>query len=95
MSLELVVISANILQGSIPVLSLVAHFPQWKKLVSNKSSNDISLRSWTIWTISALISIFYAVVQYYVTGSGITLVFSNISVLACVLITIYLVLLYR
>lgn len=40
-------------------------------------------------------AVFYAVVQYLVTGMGITLVISSIAILIFVLVTVYLVLRYR
>lgn len=92
---ESIINTANFLQSFIPVLSLIGYLPQWKKLVRTKSSNDISLRSWIIWTVVYLIAAFYAVVQYQVTGIGVALVISSITVLMFVLVTVYLVLMYR
>ena len=87
--------TANFLQSFIPILSLIGYLPQWRKLVRTKSSNDLSLRSWVIWTAVSLMAVFYAVVQYLVTGMGITLVISSIAILIFVLVTVYLVLRYR
>ena len=46
----------------IGVISLVAYLPQimtlWR---SNSSSKDISLQTWSIWSLNALVSMFYAV----------------------------------
>lgn len=92
---ELIINTANFLQGFIPVLSLIGYLPQWRKLVRTKSSNDISLRSWAIWTVVSLIAAFYAVVQYQVTGVGVALVVSSMSILVFVFVTVYLVLKYR
>jgi uncharacterized protein with PQ loop repeat len=91
---EKIVIAANFLQGCSPLLSLVAYFPQWKKIIANKSSRDISLASWLVWLVSSAIAIFYAVIQYQVTGKGTALIFSSIIVLVFVLITVYLIALY-
>lgn len=92
---ELIISTANFLQSFIPVLSLIGYLPQWIKLVRTKSSNDISLRSWIIWTVVSLIAAFYAVVQYQITGIGVALIISNITMLIFVLVTVYLVLIYR
>ena len=92
---ESVVTAASFLQGSIPLLSLTAYLPQWKKIVETKSSRDISLPSWLLWSVSAAIAVFYAVIQYQTTGQGIALVFSTMVNLIFVIITVYLLVIYR
>lgn len=87
--------AANFLQGSIPLLSLTAYLPQWRKIITTKSSKDISLQSWLLWSVSALISVFYALAQYQMTGQGTALVFSTVVNLVFVLITVYLLVVYR
>jgi len=87
--------SANILQSCIPLLSLSAYLPQWHKIVTTRSSRDISLRAWLIWSCSSSIAVFYAVVQYRVTGQGIALVFSSTVLLVFVIVTACLVVAYR
>jgi len=95
MPAEKIVIVANFLQGCVPLLSLVAYLPQWKKIVANRSSRDISMTSWLVWLLSSAIAIFYAVIQYQVTGKGTVLVFSSIVVLIFVFITVCLIAFYR
>ena len=95
MPAEKVVIVANFLQGCVPLLGLFAYFPQWKKIVANKSSRDISLASWLVWLLSSAIAIFYAVIQYQVTGKGTALIFSSLISLVFVFITVYLIARYR
>lgn len=87
--------AASFLQGSIPVLSLTAYLPQWRKIMATKSSRDISLQAWLLWSVSASISVFYAVAQYQLTGQGTALVFSTAVNLVFVLITVYLLVIYR
>jgi len=89
------VIIANFLQGCVPLLALFAYLPQWKKIVANKSSKDISLTSWLVWLLSSAIAIFYAVIQYQVTGKGTALIFSSMIALVFVFITVCLIALYR
>jgi uncharacterized protein with PQ loop repeat len=89
------VAAANFLQGSIPLLSLSAYLPQWKKIVATKSSKDISLRAWLLWSVSAAIAVFYAVAQYQTTGKGTALVFSSSVNLIFVVVTVYLLVIYR
>jgi len=95
MPAERVVIVANFLQGCVPLLSLFAYIPQWKKIVANKSSRDISLFSWLVWLLSSIIAIFYAVIQYQITGKGTALIFSSVLALVFVFITVCLIALYR
>jgi len=86
---------AGFLQGSILLLSLSAYLPQWKKVIATRSSKHISLQSWLLWTVSAAIAVFYAVAQYQTTGHGTALVFSSAVNLPCVIITVYLLVMYR
>jgi uncharacterized protein with PQ loop repeat len=95
MPAERIIIVANFLQGCSPLLSLFAYLPQWKKIIANKSSRDISLTSWLVWLVSSCIAIFYAVIQYQVTGKGTALIFSSVLVLVFVIITVCLIALYR
>jgi len=95
MPAERVVIVANFLQGCVPLLALFAYFPQWKKIVTNRSSKDISLTSWLVWLLSAAIAIFYAVIQYQITGKGEALIFSSVLALVFVSVTVCLIALYR
>ena len=87
--------AASFLQGSIPLLSLSAYLPQWRKIVATKSSKDISLHSWLLWSVSAAFAVFYAVAQYQTTGKGTALVFSSSVNLIFVVVTVYLLVIYR
>ncbi|MBL4796301.1 MAG: hypothetical protein JKY50_02685 [Oleispira sp.] len=95
MSSEIMVVTANFLQGCVPLLSLIAYIPQWQKLVKTQSSEDISLKSWMIWTVPTFFAAFYSIVQYQVTGNGGALVFSAVLGLLFSLITVYLIFVYR
>ena len=90
-----IVIIANFLQGCVPLLALFAYFPQWKKIIANKSSRDISLTSWLVWLASSVITTFYAIIQYKITGKGTALIFSSVLTLAFVFITVCLIAFYR
>jgi uncharacterized protein with PQ loop repeat len=92
---QTIIDSANILQSCIPLLSLSAYLPQWHKIVTTKSSRDISLRAWLIWSFSSSIAVYYAVVQYLVTGQGAALMFSSSVLLVFVIVTACLVVNYR
>ena len=95
MPAEKIVIIANFLQGSIPLLALFAYLPQWKERIANKSSRGMSLTSSPVWLLSSAIAIFYAVIQYKVTGKGTALIFSSALTLVFVFVTVCLIALYR
>jgi uncharacterized protein with PQ loop repeat len=86
---------ANFGQALVPLLSLFAYLPQWRKLLVGKSSGSISASSWALWTLTSFLALFYAVVQLHVTGFGWALVFSAALGLLFVLVTLLLVLRYR
>ena len=90
-----IVVIADILQIIVPVLSLVAYIPLWKKLCTLRSSKEISLTAWVIWVFSSSFALFYAIIQYSLTGQGIALVFAASAGLLFILITIALILYYR
>jgi uncharacterized protein with PQ loop repeat len=92
---EFVVSAANVCQMAVPFIALSAYLPQWIKLIRTRSSRDISLRSWCIWTISALCALFYAVVQLLLNGRGWPLVISTFMGLLSILFTVSLILRYR
>lgn len=92
---RLILEGATILQASVGVLSLIAYVPQWKTLAASKSSQNIALSSWAIWTISSMIATLYAVVQVLAHGRGWALVFSASTNLLFVLITVALIAKYR
>jgi uncharacterized protein with PQ loop repeat len=92
---SLVVESANILQLAVPAIALVAYVPQWVKICHTRSSVDISLRAWCLWTVSSVFALYYAVVQLLQHGQGWPLVVSAAIGLSAVLLTVVLVLRYR
>jgi len=92
---EIVITGANICQTAVPFIALSAYLPQWIKLVRTRSSQDISLRSWCIWTVSSLCALFYAIVQLLLNGRGWPLVFSTAVSIASVMFTVSLIFRYR
>jgi uncharacterized protein with PQ loop repeat len=92
---DFVVTAANICQTAVPFIALSAYLPQWVKLARTRSSRDISLRSWCIWTLSALCALFYAIVQLILNRRGWPLVFSAGIGLFSVLLTVFLIFRYR
>ena len=53
------------------------------------------MTSWLVWLLSSAIAIFYAVIQYKITGKGTALIFSSVLALVFVFITVCLIALYR
>lgn len=86
---------ANLGQALVPVLSMVAYWPQWRKIIRERSSGSISLVSWGIWTVSSAVALFYAVVQVLLTGQGWALVFSTTLGLVFVIATLVLSIQFR
>lgn len=92
---EIVVKSANACQLAVSVIALSAYLPQWIKLLRTKSSGDISLHSWCLWTVSSTFTLYYAIVQYLLNGRGWPLIISSFIGLGSILFTIFLILRYR
>lgn len=86
---------SDLMQSSLPILSLGAYVPQWVKLIKTKSSASIAIYSWVLWVVSSGFASFYAVVRYYHEGHGLPLVWSSVSNLFFVLVTLWLIILYR
>jgi len=86
---------AGVLECCVPVLSLAAYIPQWRKLLVARNSESISLISWVIWAVAYVISVFYAVVLLQVTGFGWPLVATTALGLCFVLFTMVLVWRFR
>lgn len=92
---EYVVLAANLLQVSVPLLTLVAYVPQWVRLFKTKSSEDISFSAWALWAVSTGIGMFYAIVQLMVNGQGWPLVISATSSFSFVVLTLAMVAYYK
>ena len=86
---------ANAAQSCVPILSLCAYVPQWRKVLQTRSSGSISLISWAIWTTSYSIAVFYSTTLLLVTGRGVPLVVTTSVGLTCVLLTMALVWRFR
>jgi uncharacterized protein with PQ loop repeat len=86
---------ANLLQLSVPVLSLLAYLPQWAKLMASRDSGAISIRAWAIWTLTGLFALNYAVVQLLLNGRGWALVLSSGVGLLFVAATLVLIVRFR
>lgn len=82
---------ASAAQSLIPILSLCAYIPQWRKLFQTRNSGAISVASWAIWAVSYSIAVFYSVLLLRVTGRGIPLVVTTSAGLTFVLFTMFLV----
>ncbi|MEY4242694.1 MAG: hypothetical protein RLZZ245_279 [Verrucomicrobiota bacterium] len=86
---------ASAAQSMIPILSLCAYIPQWRKLFQTRNSGAISVASWAIWAVSYSIAVFYATLLLKVTGRGIPLVVTTSAGLCFVLFTMVLVWRFR
>lgn len=86
---------AGLLQSCVPVLSLTAYVPQWRTLLRSRSSENVSLTAWLMWTLTSAIALFYAAASYAVTGRGLPLVFSTTLLFLFCEFTLFLVYRYR
>jgi uncharacterized protein with PQ loop repeat len=86
---------AGAAQSLIPIISLCAYVPQWRKLYQTRNSGAISLASWGLWAVSYSIAVFYSAMLLLVTGHGIPLVVTTTAGLCFVLFTMVLVWRFR
>lgn len=87
--------TASAAQFLVPLLSLTAYIPQWRKLIRTRDSGSISLMSWCIWVLSYSIAVFYSVTLLLVTGHGLALVVTTVLGLCFVIFTVALILRFR
>ena len=86
---------ADFAQSSTMVIAFCAFLPQLRTIHRNKSSKNISLKAWSMWTFSAFLGLFYAVVQYHVHGDCIALVLSSLVGVLLNIIALGLAVYYR
>lgn len=94
-NLETLLTVAGVAQSCVPICSLCAYVPQWRKLLKTRSSGSISLISWAIWACSYSIALFYSSTLLLVTGRGWPMVITTSLGLCFVLFTMVLVWRFR
>jgi len=92
---NIIVSSADICQLAVPFISIAAYMPQWIKIIRKKTSENISLSAWTLWVVSYLFSLFYAIVQLHLNNRDWALVVAATITLVAGLFTVGLVIRYR
>lgn len=85
----------DICQALTLALSLAAYIPQWYTLTRTKCVENISVRSWYLWLLSALLAWFYSLVQFKAYSTGIVLFATNTAIVLCIITTLALLSLYR
>lgn len=95
LSLETWLTIAGAAQSCVPVVSLCAYVPQWRKLIKTRSSGSIALSSWVLWAGSYSIAVVYSSLLLMVTGKGWPLVATTSLGLSFVLFTLLLVWRFR
>jgi uncharacterized protein with PQ loop repeat len=95
MSLETWLSLAGIAQSCVPIISLCAYVPQWRKLLRTRSSASISFSSWALWAGSYSIALTYSSLLLLVTGKGWPMVATTFLGLSFVLFTMGLVWRFR
>lgn len=86
---------AGTAQSCVPLLSLCAYVPQWRKLLKTRSSDSISLSSWVLWTGSYSIAVLYSSLLLRITGKGWPMVATSTLGLIFVVFTMVLVWRFR
>lgn len=86
---------AGAAQSCVPLCSLCAYVPQWRKLLRTRNSGSISLVSWALWACSYSIAFAYSSLLLAATGRGWPMVFSTALGLIFVLSTMALVWRFR
>ena len=93
--LEFWLMIAGAAQSCVPVVSLCAYIPQWRKLIQTRSSGSISLSSWVLWAGAYGIATIYSTLLLIVTGKGWPMVATTSWGLSFVLLTLLLVWRFR
>ncbi|MCB0332711.1 MAG: PQ-loop repeat-containing protein [Bdellovibrionales bacterium] len=94
MSFENLLPLSDLLQSAVVFICAVAFVPQWVKLYRTKSSEDISLHSWVLWTLAAFCGWFYSYVHFFAHGTGTPLLVSTTINLIGNIFSIYLAVIY-
>jgi uncharacterized protein with PQ loop repeat len=94
-NLEKWLVWAGIAQTCVPVFSLCAYIPQWRKLLKLRDSGAISLGSWILWAFSYTTAVVYSSLLVVVTGRGWPILLTAGVGLASVLFTISLIWRFR
>lgn len=94
-NLEKWLVWAGIAQTCVPVFSLCAYIPQWRKLLKLRHSGAISLGSWILWAFSYTTAVVYSSLLVVVTGRGWPILLTAGVGLASVLFTISLIWRFR
>ena len=92
---ETLMLVAGTAESLVPLLSLTAYIPQWRKHYPTRSSGPLSMISWVIWALSYAIAVFDSIVLLIVTGRGWPLLVTTLSGLLMVLYTIILIWRFR
>lgn len=95
MSEQYLIAISNFGQSITIFVTLVAYIPQWRTFYKNKSSENISVKSWLLWLLTCMLAVFYAFVQVKVHHTGHALLVSSSVSLIFVATTIVLILRFR
>jgi uncharacterized protein with PQ loop repeat len=85
-------IIANVCQGAVVPVCLIGYVPQWRTILRNKSSRNVSLSSQLLWGFATVLSIVYAALQYSEFGACSVLLASSCINLICQCFTAGLIL---
>lgn len=94
-NLENWLVWAGVAQTCVPIFSLCAYIPQWRKLLKLRDSGAISLGSWILWAFSYTTAVVYSALLVVVTGRGWPILLTAGVGLVSVLFTISLIWRFR
>jgi len=94
-NLENWLVWAGVAQTCVPIFSLCAYVPQWRKLLKLRDSGAISLGSWILWAFSYTTAVVYSSLLVVVTGRGWPILLTAGVGLVSVLFTINLIWRFR
>ena len=86
---------ADVCQSLTIVLSLVAYFPQWRRFYVNKSSANVSLRSWYLWLVGNIFSWIYACTCFVLIGACGMLLVTNTLAITFNIVTLGMIQFYK
>ncbi|MCB1676760.1 MAG: PQ-loop repeat-containing protein [Halioglobus sp.] len=95
MTNEQLALVANILQLSVIAISLLAFVPQWRHILRSRSSEGLSHSTWYLWNLATIFGFVYALINYRITGWGMSLIVATGVNVIFRMITLSLVLIFQ
>jgi len=82
---------ADLCQAVTMPICILAYLPQWLTMIKKRTSENISLNTYIIWTGASVLGLIYAVVQHEIHGTGSMLLLSAIVSFLSLVFTVFLI----